>query len=286
MAQTLESYITSVRYLLHDANGNFYTNNQLTDYINGARARVARDTGCLRTVQTIQIPCLPTAYDPVGNPPILWTTGLQVYSGDYVFSNIFIYQVVYDGILGTPPAYPSATAVYPPKDVIIYTDTTVELYYVGPSEIVNYISLPSGVLTLDVVNINLYWGNSRIPLRYMAWTDFNAQLRYYQNRIGTPVAYSIYGQSQIYIGPVPDISYTVDLDTVLLPTDLVALTDVDNINDPYTGPVKFYSAYLAKYYEQSFGEAEIYLNQYKQQIQAVQASVYTRRLPDPYSRAY
>jgi len=58
---------------------------------------------------------------------------------------------------------------------------------------------------------------------------------------------------------------------VLLPADLVNLSDTDNINDPYSNPVKFYAAYLAKYYEQSFGEAEIYLGQYKQQIQAVQA---------------
>jgi hypothetical protein len=285
MAQTLDSYITSVRYLLHDANANFYTNNQLTDYVNGARARVARDTGCLRTVQTLQIPAAPVAQDSFYVTPILWQTGLTVNYGDYVFSNIFVYQVVTSGVLGTAPDYPNATNVYPPSGPIV-TDTAVELTYAGPSEVINYLTLPSGVLTLDVVNINLYWGNSRIPLRYMAWTDFNAQLRYWQNRIGTPVAYSIYGQSQIYIGPVPDISYTVDLDTVLLPTDLVALTDVDTINDPYSGPVKFYAAYLAKYYEQSFGEAEIYLNQYKQQIQAVQASVYTRRLPDPYSRAY
>ena len=89
MAQTLDSYITSVRYLLHDANGNFYTNNQLTDYVNGARARVARDTGCLRTIQTIQIPCLPTAYDPVAASPKLWTTGNYAYFGDYIFSNIY-----------------------------------------------------------------------------------------------------------------------------------------------------------------------------------------------------
>ena len=45
MAATLQSYITEVRYLLHDANANFYTNDQLTDYINSARERVVRDTG-------------------------------------------------------------------------------------------------------------------------------------------------------------------------------------------------------------------------------------------------
>jgi hypothetical protein len=120
----------------------------------------------------------------------------------------------------------------------------------------------------------------------MPWTDFNARLRYWQNYVGTPIAYSIYGQSTIYIGPIPDQSYTLDLDTVLLPEDLVNLADEDSIDEPYSSPVKFYAAYTAKYYEQSFGEAEIYLGQYKQQVQAVQASVYTRRMPDPYSQAY
>ena len=245
MSQTLQSYITAVRYLLHDANANFYTNSQLTDYINGARARVVRDTGCLRTVQTSQVPCTPVAG---GRNPVIWSSGLTVSAGDYVFSNIYIYAVTVGGVLGDNPNYPSSTDIYPPSTP--FTSGTATVQYAGPSELINYSCLPSGTLTLDVININLYWGNSRIPLRYMPWTDFNAQLRYWQNRIGTPVAYSIYGQSQIYIGPVPDIAYVIDLDTVLLPTDLVNLSDADNINEPFSSTVKFYAAYLDKYYEQ------------------------------------
>jgi hypothetical protein len=282
MSQTLQGYITEVRRLLHDANANFYTNSQLTDYINGARKRVVRDTGCLRDVQTTTIPCAPVSG---GATPNIWSEGLVVNTNDYVFSNIYIYKVTSGGILGTQaPPYPSGTSVYPPSTP--FTDGTATLQYAGKCELIPYASLPEGVNTLDVVNINLYWGNSRIPLRYMPWTDFNARLRYWQNYVGTPIAYSIYGQSTIYIGPIPDQSYTLDLDTVLLPEDLVNLTDEDSIDEPYSSPVKFYAAYTAKYYEQSFGEAEIYLGQYKQQVQAVQASVYTRRMPDPYSQAY
>ena len=282
MSQTLQGYITEVRRLLHDANANFYTNSQLTDYINGARKRVVRDTGCLRDVQTTTIPCAPVAG---GATPNIWSEGLVVNTNDYVFSNIYIYKVTSGGILGTQaPPYPSGTSVYPPSTP--FTDGTATLQYAGKCELIPYASLPEGLNTLDVVNINLYWGNSRIPLRYMPWTDFNARLRYWQNYVGTPIAYSIYGQSTIYIGPIPDQSYTLDLDTVLLPEDLVNLTDEDSIDEPYSSPVKFYAAYTAKYYEQSFGEAEIYLGQYKQQVQAVQASVYTRRMPDPYSQAY
>ena len=92
MAVTLSQYITQCRRLLHDANGNFYTDQELTDYINDARNRLVRDTGCLRTLQT------------------------------------------------------SATV------------TNQETY--------SFSSLPQGTQTMDIININLYWGNSRLPLLY------------------------------------------------------------------------------------------------------------------------
>jgi hypothetical protein len=282
MAQTLQGYLTQVRYLLHDAQANFYTNDQLIGYINSGRERVVRDTGCLRTVQVSQTPCTPVSG---GATPVIWSSGLTVATNDYVFSNIYIYKVVTGGVLGsTAPPYPSATYVYPPTTS--FTDGTATLQYVAPCEVINFASLPSGVLTLDVLNINLYWGNSRIPLRYLPWTDFNAQLRYWQNNVQRPICFSIYGQSQIYVGPVPDQAYVIDLDTVILPTAMVNLTDTDTINDPYDTVVQFYAAHLAKYYEQSFGEAEIYLQQYKQKTQSVLVSVFTRRIPTPYSTPF
>ena len=98
----------------------------------------------------------------------------------------------------------------------------------------------------------------------------------------------MYGQQQLYIGPVPDQSYAIDLDTVILPTALT-LADpnaVDPINDPYTTPVPYYAAYKAKFKEQSYGESEIFKQQYDKHIQAVLNSVFTRRIPDPYSSGY
>jgi len=46
----LNTYITQVQRLLHDANGSYWTTSELTDYINEARNRVAQDTKCLRQV--------------------------------------------------------------------------------------------------------------------------------------------------------------------------------------------------------------------------------------------
>ena len=212
MSQTLSGYITECRLLLHDANANFYSDSELTDYINSARVRLVRDTGCLRNYQT------------------------------------------------------SATV------------TNQEVY--------NFSTLPKAALTMDILNINLIWGNTRIPLRYLPWTQFNSELRFWQNYIGRPIAFSMYGPTQFYISPVPDQVYSMELDTVILPIDLVTNTQVDEIPSPWTTPVAFYACYKAKYKEQSYGEAEIFKQEYIKQAQSVINTTFTRRMPNPYSTPY
>ena len=288
MATTLSQYITQVQYLLHDATGVFYTQTQLTTYINQARERVVRDTGALRTIQTLTVPASPTAG---GQAPVLWTANTAVTVGQQLVSNIYTYIVTTAGTTGsTAPPYPGSSNsnysgnVYPPSTPFL--DGTAYIQYVGNAEQINYVTLPSGVQTLDVLNINLYWGNTRVPLRYLPWTQFNAELRFWQNYIGRPICFTQYGQGSIIIAPVPDNIYTVDIDTVILPTALTNPSDIDNINDPYNTPVPFYASYLAKYYEQSFGEAEIYKQEYNKHVQAVLVAISTRRMPTPYSTPF
>jgi hypothetical protein len=160
------------------------------------------------------------------------------------------------------------------------------LQYAGNCEKLNYAAFPDSVNTIDILNINLYWGNSRIPLQYLPWTQFNAQLRYWQNYIGRPVAFSVYGQKTAFISPVPDQVYTIEMDTVVLPVDLVTGSEVDVIDEPYTTPVAFYAAHKAKFKEQSYGEAEIYKQQYVQEVRSVLATTMTRRIPNPYGSPF
>jgi len=287
MAQpTLQSYVTECQRLLHDANAVFYSVQELTDYINSARERVARDTGCTRTLQITQTPSNPTGLTSA-NAPIAWVGGATATTGSLVFYNIYTYTVVTGGTFAsTPPPYPGNTGyaqnTYPPSTP--FTNGTVTLQYAGPVEIIPYASLPQGINTLDIVNVNIYWGNTRYPLLYKPWTQFNAELRYWQNYVGQPVCFSVYGQQQIYLSPIPDQIYTLEMDTVILPTALTNLSDVDNqLNDPYTSPVAYYACYKAKFKEQSYGEAEIYKQEYIKHIQAVLNSVFTRRIPDAYS---
>jgi hypothetical protein len=181
------------------------------------------------------------------------------------------------------PAYPTGTNPFPPTTP--FADGTAMLQYVGPAEIINFNSLPQQLNVYDIVNINLYWGNSRIPLRYLPWSNFTAQLRYWQNYVGRPICFSVYGQQQIYIAPIPDQQYYIEVDTNILPNPLVLTSPnvTDTIIDPYSTAVQYYAAYKAKFYEQSYGESEIFKQQYDKHILNVLNSVFTRRIPDPYS---
>ena len=49
-SNTLQSYITDAQRLLHDASYRFYTQQELTDYANKARRKVAAETGCTRQI--------------------------------------------------------------------------------------------------------------------------------------------------------------------------------------------------------------------------------------------
>ncbi len=208
----LSDYITECRRLLHDANGVFYSDSELTDYINTAREQLVRDTGCLRELQS-------------------------------------------DATIASTETYTFAT-------------------------------LASANKTIDVLNINLYWGNTRVPLRYLPWTQFNAELRFWQNYSGRPVAFSLYGPKKYFLGPVPDQVYQTELDTVILPNELVNDSSTEQIPTPFTDPVAYYACRQAKYKEQSYGEAEIFKQEYTKEVKNVLASTYTRRMPSPYSNPY
>ncbi len=210
---TLNEYITETRRLLHDVNGNFWTDAELTSYINDARGHTVQDSGCRRILQNFTL-----------------TVG---------------------------------------------------------DETIDYLDLPQGNNTIDILNINLYWGDSRWPMYYMAWTDFNAQLRFWQNYNGRPIGFSIYGAKTIYIGPKPDQAYEIELDTVVLPSPLVTGSQSDtDIQSPFYEAVAYYAAHKAKYQEQSYGESEIFKQEYTKQILGALNSTFTRRLPSVYQSGY
>lgn len=187
----LSQYIVQVRRLLNDAQRNYWTDQELTDYINEARNQTALDTLCCRKFQE---------------------------------ANLIAGQERYQ-----------------------YTDI-----------------LPNGSQTVDVINITIIWGNQRVQLGYQPFTRFSAIFRPWLNYRRLPAAFTVYNQSEFWIGYKPDQAYEAEFDTAVRPLALANDNTVDILPDMYAAAVKFYAASTARLKLQQYTEYEamqkIYLN--------------------------
>ena len=145
-----------------------------------------------------------------------------------------------------------------------------------------YSTLPSGINTFDVLNVTVLWSNMRVPLNYMPFTEFNRNVRNLVSYQGRPVVFTVYGNNTVYVGPIPDQAYSSEWDTVVAPATLVNFTDQDTISFPFTDPIPYYAAYLAKEKEQSTEDSSRFLQAYNQKVFAALRSSFTRRISQPF----
>ena len=213
----LNTYITQVRRILHDPNGQYWSDSELTDYINESRNRVCKDTRCLRQ-QLVGLVTL--------------TAGVEQYE-------------------------------------------------------ISALTLPvslTGYTIIDVMGINVLWGSTRIKLAYMPWTRFDVNFRYWNNMQSRPVCFSRLGALSVYVGPAPDTSYSSDWDVALIPPPLVSDSTPEPIPEPFTTPIKYHAAHLAKFREQSLGESELFAKMYTAKVKQEAVAFMGRIIPDPYAK--
>jgi hypothetical protein len=282
VAQTLQTYLTGTQRLLSDVQGNYWPVSELTDYINEARLRVVRDTGCNRQLSNIWLSAGIEQY-PYGS-----VTGFNIVSGGSGHSSTPVVTVsggggtlatctavVTNGVI-TQVNLISSTNDFTGTPTVNVTDSTG----VGA----NISATLLNPLIFDTINLNIYWGNTRYPCNWMTFTKFNAKLRYWVTYRERPVVFTVYAQNSFAVAPIPDQPYYCDVDAVVAPTPLVSTTDIEtNIPVPFITPVNYYAAHLAKLREQSYGEAEMYKQMYGAQTKAAIASSFTRRIPNPYA---
>lgn len=285
-AQTLASYRLECRRLLHDATGKFWTNAELNDYVNDGRLRTAAFTGTVRRLFTVYLSANLEQY-PIGG-----VTGGNVTAGGSGYTVVTI-NITGDGtgasaigILGggklqsiqvQDPGTGYTTATFTATG-----DGTGAVIAAPTSIAPNCIPTP----TIDIMNITPLWGNQRIPLRYMPWTEFNARLRSWVVNPQTPVVWSRYGTSggTAFLGPIPDQTYQTEFDTAWGTDDLVSDSDIDTqLVYPYSSPVAYYACWKAKFQQQAFGDADTFMNVFKQKIVEAHAAVQMRRIPNPYN---
>lgn len=279
---TAGTYEFQVGDLLHDATFNRWSQSQIDTYINTARKQLVMDTGCLRTLQNLYL-----------------TAGLEQYVFGQVTGAVITtpghgYSAPTVSFSGGGGSGAAATLTQSGGAVNSITFTNYGSNYTSaPAATVSDATGTGAVITVGVINILTFdvldihplWGTQRYSLDWYPWRNFSALFRQwsavsYQRQ---PVAWAVYGDNSVFIGPPPDQSYAIEFDTIILPTPFAVAdtTTVDTIPNMSQDPIQFYAAYLAKQNARNLGEAEAFLNDYRRRLLEVVA-VYTGRIKSQY----
>jgi hypothetical protein len=280
----LSSYITQVQRLLHDSSAQFWSTSEITDYINSARLRTVRDTGCYRNLQNIYLSPGVEVY-PFGG-----VTGFNITNAGSGYTSAPTVTVGISSATGAVRATATAT-VTAGKITSISTTLPGTLYSSTPSVTITGGGGSSGAATayyidcntIDCVNFTAYWGNSRYILGYRDWSTFNALARQYVNYQGIPSLFSVYSYTSVYLARIPDQNYQSDFDSVMQPPLLVDNTTLEVIPIVMQDPVQYFAAHLAKIKSQRWDEADMFYKRYNVEIQKAINSSFTRRLKYPYA---
>jgi hypothetical protein len=279
----LNQYVIQVQRLLHDAAGQFTSVAEIGDYVNAARTRVVRDTGCNRLLQTLYLSTGVEVY-PFGG-----ISGFQITAPGAGYVTAPAVTIAGPGVTGGVTATAVATVTGGAVTDIVVTNpgtlyaSTPAVSFGGPGTGAAATAYFINSSTIDCVNLSVYSGNSRIVLAYRDWSTFNALARSFVGTPGRPVVFSIYGYTQTYVAKIPDQAYKADFDSVQQPPPLVDNTSLEVIPIVMQDPVQYFAAHLAKIKAQKWSEAEMFYQRYNNEIIKAINSAYTRRLKHPYA---
>lgn len=280
---TLQDYLTRTQRLLHDANFKYWTQQTLIDAINDARFRVVGDSGCNRQLQTIYLSGGLEVYSYGG------VTGANILTGGLGYTSAPTISFVGGGGSG---ATGTAVVLNGALSQIQVTNTGTGYTSVpnvnitgGGGTGASALASVLNISTLDVMNITVLWGSERYIMNRMSFTQFQASIRSWQNYTQWPCYCASYGQNNWYLGPIPDQFYISEWDSIIQPSALVNLTDSDvgTIEYPFDQCVPYYAAHVAKFQEQSYAEADKFLQIYTQKMMYARRSVMMRMIPNAYA---
>lgn len=294
----LSAYLTKVQRLLHDSNNKFWSQSELTDYINQASAKTVSDTGCLRQLVTT-LPPLTVITGTAWAANVVTFTVAAVGSAQIgaTFTVTGASPSGYNGtfvVTGVTPTTITAALTSNPGSWVSGGTLVAQLMTVTAQEIYTFPSVSVTVAAnqtpttnqqvIDILNVNIIQGSVRYAMRYMPWTQFNAMLRPWLNYNSLPMFMSVYNQNQLYLGPIPDQPYVMEVDCVYVPPTMVATTDDDTVLYPFNEATPYYAAFLAQMGKQRWQEAQAMSVTYAQRLNQIYEETNKRRIMSPYWR--
>lgn len=281
----LTAYINQVRLLLHDASAKYFTDAQLTGYINSARYRIGLDTGSVRGLFTFNLSQNQEIYPYIGA-----VADIDVVAAGSGFTSAP--TISFSGGGGTGVTASASISSGTVSSITItangtgYTSAPTISFSGGGGTAAT--ATASILSALDINSITVNYENSWITLAYTDFTNFQAKARYYRAVSGQPALWTqgppvgAGGGRAFYIFQIPSMSYACDIDAIVTPNALVDNTTQEQLVYPETDLVQYYAAYLAKFQQQMFEESANFERIYDNLLKRGQGAKYQRRIPNPY----
>lgn len=259
----LTGYLQEIRRLLNDTASQFYSDTDLTAYINTARRRIAGIGQCCRflppssgSLASIAVGAGGTGYsspptvtisnpDAIGYGFVQATATATVSGGQvngFVITNAgtgYVNPVV--TISGGGGSGATATATLTP---FLHTNPNQEVYNFTTAAAL----IPTGAGIASIVGLQsvaVSWGAQKPVLDWIDWSAFQAYWRSYNYGTNWPVIWAQYAQGasgSVYLAPIPSQVQQMEWDCYCFPINLVDDTTVEAIPDPFTSAVKYYAA--------------------------------------------
>ena len=154
------------------------------------------------------------------------------------------------------------------------------------------ITLTSAPGVQGVLNVRQQWyvvGSGQLWVRPRPWPWFSIyRFSSAAPTSGPPLEWAQYGEGEngtLYVGPMPDLPYTVNSDCICYPIALVDDTTIEAIPAPWTIAIPYYAAYLALLSAQTGAraqDAEKMLKLYQQFVAGARAQATPDIMPGNY----
>jgi hypothetical protein len=316
----LSDYTSQVQFLIHDQTNADFSQLELTNAINNARAATALDFNCCRVTYLAATSNAPNTafYNPVS---VIANQELYPLVGQNGQHGIVVGANVRTGGTGYSPATTVTFAAGPAGSVQatgvpiitngVITQINMTAWGTGYVPVLP-VSSPNGAVpptvtiadtgggtgatatatmfnnVHNVIQISYLWGDQRYSLLWRGNMLFQAYMRSQNFFTQRGMVWTINQQNGwVQIQPPPDQSYITEWDVIAVPIPLVLTTDPDmQIRPPYDDCVQYYAAYLCLMKLQNFEQAEKLLALYSARVPKTIIGTGGVRIPNPYNKNF
>jgi hypothetical protein len=305
---TLFDHMKMTQQFIGDQNQSRVNPQDLIQWVNRARRKIASQCQCVRVKSSISGQILQWTVTALGHgyvAPVCVITPPDFPSGQLPFPNgdqaqatanvvggqITSINNVYGGygyfqpvMTITDPVGSGATVV--PK--VVYTMTLNRGQEVYNFADVDLSPFPGVKSVYAVRSVSIIYANYRYSLPMYSFSTYQAMIRQYPFQYQyVPTFCSQYGQGvngSIYVYPLPSQTYLMEWDMQCLPQDLIDDQSVEIIQGPWDELPPYFAAHLAYNKLQNLNAAKYYLDLYTQMAKDYSGEARIGRVVNPYGR--